>query len=203
MVSYPSIDGTAPASYPTSYYAFSTGGARFYLLDASWGNSNTGDATGGACGAKCAMYQVDYDAHWTPTSAEYQWLRRDLAAHPGGLKFAFFHFPLRTDSATEVSDPYLDNTPGSTGSLEELLNANGVQLVFNGHAHIYQRNIATPGGVTNYVSGGGGAQGGAGQQLHSRRCLRGRLVLQRGQGLGVRLGCSRPPATRRSTTSSR
>jgi chitodextrinase len=158
MVSYPSIDGMAPASYPTSYYAFSSGGARFYLLDAAWGNSNTGDATGGACGAKCAMYQVDYDAHWAPTSAEYQWLRRDLAAHPGGLKFAFFHFPLRTDSATEVSDPYLHNAPGSTGSLEGLLNANGVQLVFNGHAHIYQRNIATPGGVTNYVSGGGGAK---------------------------------------------
>jgi len=158
MTAYPSIDGSAPASYPTSYYAFSTGGVRFYLLDASWGNNNTGDATGGACGAKCAMYQVDYDAHWTPTSAEYQWLRRDLAAHPGGLKLAFFHFPLHTDNATEVSDPYLANTPGSTGSLEELLNANGVDLVFNGHAHIYQRNIATPGGVTNYVSGGGGAK---------------------------------------------
>ena len=158
MVSYPSIDGTAPASYPTSYYAFSTGGVRFYLLDASWGNSNTGNATGGACGAKCAMYQVDYDAHWTPASAEYQWLRRDLAAHPGGLKFAFFHFPLYTDNSTEVGDPYLANIPGSTSSLEELLNANGVQLIFNGHAHIYQRNIATPGGVTSYVSGGGGAK---------------------------------------------
>src|SRR5262249_32960920 len=58
----------------------------------------------------------------------------------------------------EVGDPYLANIPGSTGRLEELLNANGVQLVFNGHAHIYQRNIATPGGVTNYVSGGGGAK---------------------------------------------
>ena len=158
MTPYPSIDGTAPANYPTSYYAFSTGGARFYLLDASWGNSNTGDATGGTCGSKCAMYQVDHDAHWSATSAEYQWLRHDLAAHPGGLKFAFFHFPLYTNNSTEVSDPYLDNTPGSTGSLEQLLNSNGVQLVFNGHAHIYERNIATPGGVTNYVSGGGGAK---------------------------------------------
>jgi fibronectin type 3 domain-containing protein len=158
MTAYPSIDGAAPASYPTSYYAFSTGGVRFYLLDASWGNTNTGDATGGACGPRCAMYQVDYDAHWTPASAEYQWLRRDLAAHPGGLKFAFFHFPLHTDSATEVGDPYLANTPGSTGSLEQLLSSGGVHLVFNSHAHIYQRNIATPGGVTNYVSGGGGAK---------------------------------------------
>jgi len=158
MTPYPSIDGTAPANYPTSYYAFSTGGARFYLLDASWGNSNTGDATGGTCGSKCAMYQVDHDAHWTATSAEYQWLQHDLATHPGGLKFAFFHFPLYTNNSTEVGDPYLQNIPGSTGSLEQLLNAGGVQLVFNGHAHIYERNIATPGGVTSYVSGGGGAQ---------------------------------------------
>jgi hypothetical protein len=90
-------------------------------------------------------------------SAEYQWLAADLAAHPGGLKFAFFHFPLYSDDSTEQSDAYLDNTPGSSGSLEQLLHDNGVQLVFNGHAHDYQRNVATPGGVTSYVTGGGGA----------------------------------------------
>ncbi len=161
MVSYPSsIDGITPqtSGYPTTNYAFSTGGVRFYMLDAAWGNSNTGTATGGACGLNCAIYQVDRDAHWTPTSAEYQWLTRDLAAHPGGLKFAFFHFPLYTDNATQTTDAYLDNSPGSTGSLEQLLHNNGVNLVFNGHAHIYERNIATPGGVTSYVTGGGGGQ---------------------------------------------
>ena len=158
MVPYPSIDGTAAASYPASYYAFSAGGVRFYLLDASWADSNTGTATGGSCGSACKIYQVDHDAHWTASSAEYQWLASDLAAHPGGLKFAFFHFPLHADNSTQPNDTYLDNTPGSTGSLEQLLHDNGVQLVFNGHAHIYQRNIATPGGVTSYVTGGGGAK---------------------------------------------
>ncbi len=159
MVSYPSsIDGITPGSYPTTNYAFSTGGVRFYMLDAAWGNSNTGTATGGPCGTNCAIYQVDHDAHWTPVSAEYQWLTRDLAAHPGGLKLAFFHFPLYTDNATQTTDAYLDNTPGSTGSLEQLLHDNGVQLAFTGHAHIYERNIATPGGVTSYVTGGGGGQ---------------------------------------------
>src|SRR2546430_9023176 len=39
----------------------------------------------------------------------------------------------------------------------QLLQNNGVDLAFNGHAHIYERNIATPGGVTSYVTGGGGA----------------------------------------------
>ena len=158
MLPYPSIDGANAASYPTSYYAFSTGGVRFYMLDASWGDSNVGTATGGACGTNCKAYQVDHDAHWTANSAEYTWLQSDLASHPDGLKLAFFHYPLYTNNGSQVSDPYLDNTPGSTGSLEKLLHDNGVNLVFNGHAHIYERNVATPGGVTNYVTGGGGAQ---------------------------------------------
>jgi fibronectin type 3 domain-containing protein len=158
MTSYPSIDGTTPGSYPDTYYAFTTGGVRFYMLEAAWGNSNTGNANGGPCGSNCAIYQVDHDAHWTISSAEYQWLQRDLQAHPGGLKFAFFHFPLYTDNATQTTDAYLDNSPGSTNSLEQLLSKNGVQLAFSGHAHIYERNIARPGGVTNYVTGGGGAQ---------------------------------------------
>ncbi len=158
MLPYPSIDGANAASYPTSYYAFSTGGVRFYMLDASWGDSNVGTATGGACGSNCKAYQVDHDAHWTVNSAEYQWLKQDLAANPGGLKMAFFHYPLYTNNGSQVSDPYLDNTAGSTGSLEQLLQSNGVNLAFNGHAHIYERNVATPGGVTSYVTGGGGAE---------------------------------------------
>jgi hypothetical protein len=156
MVSYPSIDGTTPGSSPTTYYAFTTGGVRFYVLDMSWGNSNVGTATGGTCGSHCAIYQVDHDAHWTTSSAEYQWLSADLAAHPGGIKLAFFHFPLRSDDATEPDDQYLDATAGSTGTIEQLLKAGGVQLVFNGHAHDYQRNVAPPFGLISYVTGGGG-----------------------------------------------
>lgn len=158
MLQYPSIDGTTPGTFPTSYYAVTVDGVRLYMLDAAWGNSNVGTATGGACGSHCAIYQVDHDAHWTATSAQYQWLRADLAAHPGGLKMAFFHFPLRSDDATEPDDTYLQNTPGSSGSLEQLLADHGVKLVFNGHAHIYQRNVAPPGGVTSYVTGGGGGR---------------------------------------------
>ncbi|MDA8372667.1 MAG: fibronectin type III domain-containing protein [Actinomycetota bacterium] len=156
MTSYPSIDGSTPMSYPTTAYAFSTGGVRFYILEASWGNTNVGTASGGTCGSNCAIYQLDHDAHWTVTSAEYQWLARDLATHPGGLKFAFFHFPLYSDNSTQPNDGYLDNTPASAFSLEQLLHDNGVELAFSGHAHIYQRNVAVPGGVTSYVTGGGG-----------------------------------------------
>jgi hypothetical protein len=158
MVYYPAAGGRAAGRYPTQYYAFSAGGARFYVLDAAWGDLNQGSATGGSCGIPCTGYQVDHAVHWTRSSPEYKWLAKDLAAHPGGLKFAFFHFPLYSDDSTEPTDRYLDNTPGSTGSLEQLLHDNGVDLAFTGHAHDYQRNIAVPGGVTSYVTGGGGGR---------------------------------------------
>ena len=154
METYSGIDGTTAASYPSVWYAFDAGGARFYILNADWNDNNVGTATGGA-------YQVDRDYHWQPTSPEYQWLKADLESHSNSLKMAFFHYPLRSDSATEGSDTYLQNdpnNPASTASLEGLLANNGVDLAFNGHAHIYQRNIAPPGGVTSYVTGGGGAR---------------------------------------------
>ena len=152
MQTYSGIDGTTSASYPSNWYAFSTAGTRFYVITADWADANNGTASG--------PYQVDRDYHWQTSSPEYQWLKADLQAHPGGLKFAFFHFPLRSDSATEGSDTYLQNdpsTPTATSSLEGLLANNGVNLAFNGHAHMYQRNVAPPGGVTSYVTGGGGA----------------------------------------------
>jgi hypothetical protein len=154
METYAGIDATTSASYPSVWYAFNAGGARFYILNADWNDNNVGTAAGGA-------YQVDRDYHWQPGSPEYQWLQADLQSHSNSLKLAFFHYPLRSDSATEGSDTYLQsdpNNPTSTASLEGLLANNGVDLAFNGHAHIYQRNIAPPGGVTSYVTGGGGAK---------------------------------------------
>lgn len=154
METYSGIDDTVPASYPSVWYAFNSGGARFYILNADWNDSNAGTAPGGA-------YQVDRDYHWQPTSPEYQWLKADLEQNTNSVKFAFFHYPLRADSSTEGSDTYLQNdpnTPTSIASLEGLLANNGVDLAFNGHAHIYQRNYAPPGGVTSYVTGGGGGK---------------------------------------------
>ncbi|HEX4729517.1 MAG TPA: DNRLRE domain-containing protein, partial [Jatrophihabitans sp.] len=154
METYAGIDGTTSASYPSVWYAFNAGNARFYVINADWNDNNLGTAPGGA-------YQVDRDYHWQTSSPEYQWLKADLASHSNTLKFAFFHYPLRADSATESSDSYLQNDPNNPTSitnLEGLLANNGVDLAFNGHAHLYQRNVAPPGGVTSYVTGGGGAK---------------------------------------------
>src|SRR3954451_9524930 len=144
MDTYCCTNGTRSASYPSAWYAFDAGPARFYILDASWANSNLGTAD---------VYKNDFDNHWMTTSAEYEWLEDDLETHPGGLKFAFFHFPLHSANATERSDPYL----AGPSNLEGLLAEHGVDIVVNGHAHTSARSSGSSTAPVDYVTGGGGA----------------------------------------------
>jgi calcineurin-like phosphoesterase family protein/purple acid phosphatase-like protein len=146
MDTYCCTNGTASASYPSIWYAFDAGPARFYLLDAGWPSSNVGTAD---------IYKNDYDNHWTPSSPEYQWLAADLASHPAAVKFAVMHFPMYSDNATETSDLYLRG-PGGVGGL---LSQYGVDMVFSGHAHMYERNLRQPGdSFVSYLTGGGGGK---------------------------------------------
>ncbi len=134
-------------NYPSSWYAFNWGSARFYVLEAAWADNQGG-----------------YLAHWNgpvsgcgPCGAELQWLRADLAANAGTpVKFAFLHYPLHADSSSQGSDTYLDGPSG----LEGLLANNNVGIAFNGHAHQYERNYPQIPGkpLVSYVTGGGGAQ---------------------------------------------
>jgi hypothetical protein len=163
--SYPessSVDGLT-GNFPDNWYAFSTGNVRIYVIDGAWADGSDGTTNGALCPINpsyCQAYQADADEHWRTSSPEYQWLQHDLAGHPGGVKFAVFHYPLRSDNATQPSDPYLLNSsanPNASTSLEALLSANGVDIAFNGHTHTYQRIIPhQPGQVINYVAGGGG-----------------------------------------------
>ncbi len=140
--------------YADTWYAFDRGPARFYILDGAWAD-HTGD------------YAGDFLAHWNgpvrgcpACGTELQWLQADLAAHASTpLKFAFFHYPLHVDASDHRSDTYL----GGPGSLEGLLARNGVDVVFNGHAHLYERNTPQiPGSnMVSYVTGGGGVHNGA------------------------------------------
>jgi hypothetical protein len=141
---YSGIDGTTSKTYPSAWYAFDAGIARFYVLDAAWDESNLGTAS--------SVYKIDYDYHWSPSRVEYQWLANDLATHPRALKFAFFHYPLYSDNRQQNSDTYLLGT----NRLEGLLISKGVDLVFNGHAHIYQRSFVN--GLTSYVLGATGTK---------------------------------------------
>jgi hypothetical protein len=146
MDTYCCANGTRSASYPSGWYAFDAGNARFYVLEAAWANSNVGTAD---------AYKNDYDAHWRPDSPQYQWLADDLATHPSQLKFAFFHYPMYSSNADEESDPYLRGPD----SLEGLLARHGVDIGFSGHAHNYTRNDKPhANSLVTYVTGGGGAR---------------------------------------------
>ena len=145
MDTYCCVNGTNSASYPSAWYAFDVGRARIYMLDAAWANGNLGTGT---------IYSDDNAAHWLSSDPEYQWLAADLAAHPSGLKMAVLHFPMYADNPTEGTDPYMHGP----GSVAALLSQYGVQVVFNGHMHAYERNRAQPGeSFVSYVTGGGGA----------------------------------------------
>ena len=150
--SYCCAAGTSGTSnYASSWYAFTWGNARFYVLEAAWGDSN-------------GAYQGDATSHWngpvtgcTPCGQEMTWLQNDLANNASvPLKFAFFHYPLYSDSPSEVTDTYLN---GAAPHLEGVLAANNVTIAFTGHSHQYERNVKQAGGplIPNYITGGGGA----------------------------------------------
>jgi len=143
---YCCLNGTRSKDYASAWYAFDAGGARFYVLQTAWHSGNLGEGT---------QYKNDYDYHWTPSSPEYKWLAADLAAHASTpLKFAFFHYPLYSDQSSQTSNAFLQGA----GSLEGLLSRHGVDIAFNGHAHVYQRNLKPhAGSLVSYVTGGGGA----------------------------------------------
>jgi len=140
---------TGTSKYASSWYAFDWGSARFYVLEAAWA-----DGQGG--------YQGDFLAHWNGAvagcaacGAEMTWLKADLAAHASTpIKFAFSHYPLHSDASGQSSDTYLNGPNG----LEGVLANNNVGILFNGHAHQYERNYPQITGkpLVTYVTGNGG-----------------------------------------------
>ena len=141
---YCCVNGTTATNYASSWYAFDAGPARFYVLTSAWGDTNPGTAS---------VYANDYAAHFTPGTPEYQWLLADLQSHPSGLKFAFSHYPFYSDDKSQGSDTFIQGP----SSLEGLLASYGVNIAFNGHSHVYERNFpSAPGYPVTYISGGGG-----------------------------------------------
>lgn len=143
----PGVVAESNGTYSSSgeWYAFDYGMARFYILTAVGTGSDTN-----------ARYKNDYDTHWAPGAAERTWLTNDLAAHRSALlKFAVFHYPLYSDNNTEKTDPNLDGA----ANLEGLLASSGVSIVFNGHAHVYERNRPQIAGspMVSYVDGASAA----------------------------------------------
>lgn len=116
------------------YYSFDLGAWHIVAL-----NSNCSDVGGCEVG-----------------SPQERWLRADLAAHPTSCALAFWHHPLfnsgKHGSATEMRPIWQD------------LQSAGVELVLNGHEHIYERfapqdaqgRLDERGGVREFIVGTGG-----------------------------------------------
>ena len=77
------------------------------------------------------------------------WLEKELAASGSDWKIAFFHHPLYSSGGTHGSDTKLRD------QLEPLFLKYGVDAVFSGHEHFYER-IKPQKGIYYFVSGGAG-----------------------------------------------
>lgn len=93
---------------------------------------------------------VDTEGTFSPGSPQYKFIDQDLAAHANkGPLIVFFHRPVISWGGHGTSDDVRT-------TLAPLFQKYGVDLVFQGHDHLYGRsNIYS--GVTYVVTGGGGA----------------------------------------------
>lgn len=127
--------GTAAGDPTKGYYAFDLGAWRFYAL-----NSNCAAVP---CGAG---------------SAQEQWLRADLAAHPQSCLAAYMHHPRFSSSSLHGSSP-------AVSSLWNALYDYRADLVLAGHDHVYERftrldptgAVDLARGIRSFVVGTGGA----------------------------------------------
>ena len=81
--------------------------------------------------------------------AQLDWLEKELAASGSDWKIAFFHHPLYSSGGTHGSDVELRE------QLEPLFLKYGVDVVFAGHEHFYER-IKPQKGIYYFMSGGAG-----------------------------------------------
>jgi hypothetical protein len=82
-------------------------------------------------------------------SAQYNWLKADLAASTKTWKFVVFHEPGWSAGGGHANNTTVQN------DIQPLLVQYGVSVVFAGHNHYYAR--ASVNGVTHLTMGGGGA----------------------------------------------
>ena len=147
----------------------------------------TNGEVGGVASGNQSYYSFDYaDIHFIslnglshdlrqPNSEMFQWLARDLAATTQRWKIAFWHTPPYTKGSHDSDS--LTDTDGTMVDMREnfvpILETYGVDLVLNGHSHVYERTYLLNGHYgfsstfdpTNKVDGGNGREDGTGAYL--------------------------------------
>lgn len=115
----------------------------FYLpQNERWYSFDTGNA-------HFVSLEVDGYADIAPGSEQYEWLINDLSTDNSTWRFVFFHFPSFSSGGGYGSDPQVQEY------LVPIFLRYGVDMVFNGHEHNYQRNVVDS--VTYLQTSGGGA----------------------------------------------
>jgi hypothetical protein len=126
---------------PEYYYTFTYGNAQFFMVD-----------TNKKCG---------------PGSEQYQWLDQQLTASKSTWKIVCHHHPAYTSDENDYGDLWKTNksTRGDLNArhLAHLAHKKGVDLIWNGHIHSYERTWplqqgkpVTKDGTIHLVTGGGG-----------------------------------------------
>lgn len=77
------------------------------------------------------------------------WFRKELAKDKNAWRIAFFHHPPYSSGKRHGSDEDLRKV------LEPVLLSSGIDIVFTGHDHFYERT-KPQNGITYFVAGGGG-----------------------------------------------
>ena len=121
-----------PAAYLERSYSFDYGNAHFAVVDVN-----------------PFVFKIDTTAQ----AAIKSWLANDLAATTQRWKFVLFHQPAYTSSGPGVHSPatILQN------EIQPICAQYGVQMVFQGHNHFYER--INPINGVNYITTGGGGRG--------------------------------------------
>jgi hypothetical protein len=123
------------------YQPFNMGGQRFYTFRGSSGG--VAKVTQG--GVRFFMLDSNY-----MDKAELDWLSKELGASGSDWKVACFHHPLYSSGKTHGSSLDLRKI------LEPVLVQGGVNVVFTGHDHDYER-VKPQKGIYHFVSGSGGS----------------------------------------------
>lgn len=96
-----------------------------------------------------AFFILDTNGSLVPGSEQYTWLKENLEKCTSRFKVAIFHHPPFS------SGPHVEDEKNLRTTIVPLLQKYGVQAVFSGHDHDYERSMYN--GTYYIVTGGGGA----------------------------------------------
>jgi predicted phosphodiesterase len=116
------------------------------------------------------FFMVDSNRPLRPGSEQYQWLEKELSESKATWKIAAHHHPCFSSDEDDYGDHVRGRPLGGFGfghpnakHLIKLYEKYGVDIVFNGHIHVYERTwpifemaVNLKKGVRYVVSGGGG-----------------------------------------------